>query len=98
MIRVHIICVIPPHLEKINLIFTLGGFGIVMEAEKKVMNKKRAVKRVRLPVDVEERQNIFRGELNCFAQLEHKNIVRFYHSWIELPPIGWLGGKIRSSP
>ena len=66
-----------------------GGFGIVMEAEKKVMNKKRAVKRVRLPVDVEERQNIFRGELNCFAQLEHKNIVRFYHSWIELPPIGW---------
>ena len=60
-----------------------------METEKKVMNKKRAVKRVRLPVDVEERQNIFRGELNCFAQLEHKNIVRFYHSWAEQPPIGW---------
>lgn len=29
-------------------------------------------------------------EVKALAKLEHPSIVRYYNSWFEAPPVGWL--------
>lgn len=65
-----------------------GGFGVVFESKNKIDENNYAVKRVRLPRREEARKKVLR-EVKCVAKLEHRNIVRYFHTWIEYPPSGW---------
>ncbi|XP_075718924.1 interferon-induced, double-stranded RNA-activated protein kinase-like [Rhinoderma darwinii] len=51
-----------------------GGYGTVYKARKKI-EKKYYVKKVKRRSEKDE------NEIQTLAQLEHKNIVRYYHSW-----------------
>ncbi|KAK3714542.1 hypothetical protein QZH41_014214 [Actinostola sp. cb2023] len=66
-----------------------GGFGVVFQAKNKVDDCQYAIKRVRLPNCDEAREKVMR-EVKALAQLEHPSIVRYYNSWFESPPVGWL--------
>ena len=48
-----------------------------------------AIKRLELPSKERKKQQIVRGEIECFPELAHKNVIRFYRGWYENPPIGW---------
>jgi serine/threonine protein kinase len=65
-----------------------GGFGIVIEAQNKRNGVHYALKRIRLPSSISEREKVMR-EVVFLASLNHENIVRYYHHWIESPPPGW---------
>ena len=74
-----------------------GGFGIVIQATSKYTKMPLAIKRVQLPLKDKDREKIIKGDVECFARLNHPNIVRFYKHWFEDPPIGWqdkFDGKI----
>ena len=66
-----------------------GGFGIVVQATSKSTKMPLAIKRVQLPLKDKDREKIIKGDVECFARLNHPNIVRFYKHWFEDPPIGW---------
>ncbi|CAG8435853.1 673_t:CDS:2 [Funneliformis caledonium] len=61
-----------------------GGFASVWQARNKLDGIKYAIKKVRLRGDriPEEKEKIFR-EIKFLARLEHKNVVRYYGSWLE---------------
>ncbi|EDW34278.1 GL22166 [Drosophila persimilis] len=65
-----------------------GGFGVVFEAKNKLDENHYAVKRITLPNKESSRQRVLR-EARTLASCEHHNIVRYFHSWTETPPIGW---------
>ena len=65
-----------------------GGFGVVFESKNKYDDIHYAVKRIRLPGGEERRKKVKR-EVRVLAKLEHKNIVRYFSSWEESPPLGW---------
>ena len=66
-----------------------GGFGVVMEAEKKITQARVAVKRVKLPTNKDEKEKTLR-EVQLLAKLgTNPHIVGFNHTWTEEPPIGW---------
>ena len=65
-----------------------GGFGVVVESKNKLDENHYAVKRVRLPVREEAKKRVMR-EVKCLAKLDHRNIVRYYSTWLEYPPVGW---------
>ncbi|XP_069811273.1 interferon-induced, double-stranded RNA-activated protein kinase-like [Dendropsophus ebraccatus] len=52
-----------------------GSYGTVYKARKKLDNKVYVVKKVKRRSEKDE------NEIQTLAQLEHKNIVRYYHSW-----------------
>ncbi|CAN2391239.1 regulation of hematopoietic stem cell proliferation [Pristimantis euphronides] len=52
-----------------------GGYGTVYKARKKLDKKFYVVKKVKRRSEKDE------NEIQMLAQLEHKNIVRYYHSW-----------------
>lgn len=60
-----------------------GAFGIVFKAKRIRDGEKFAIKRVLMAgqKDLDESKIL----LKCY----HKNIIRFYESWIETPPPGW---------
>lgn len=66
-----------------------GGFGVVFEAKKVIDDRTYAVKRITLPDREKARVRVMR-EVKALAQLDHRNIVRYFNAWIESPPAGWL--------
>lgn len=64
-----------------------GGFGVVFEAKNKIDDIHYAVKRIRLPKVEEAKKKVMR-EVKCLAKLDHKNIVRYFNTWLEKPPPG----------
>ncbi|PKY45000.1 kinase-like protein [Rhizophagus irregularis] len=64
---------------------TLSAMGIIEEeAKNKLDGIEYAIKKVRLQGDriPEEKEKIFR-EIKFLARLEHKNVIRYYSSWLE---------------
>jgi translation initiation factor 2-alpha kinase 3 len=77
-------------LEDFNLARCLGkgGFGVVFEARNKLDDCTYAIKRILLPSKQESRERVLR-EVKTLAHCEHRNIVRYFHAWVEQPPKGW---------
>lgn len=65
-----------------------GGFGVVFEVKNKLDDCNYAIKRILLPSKTESRERVMR-EVKTLANCEHKNIVRYFHAWVEQPPLGW---------
>ncbi|XP_053207167.1 eukaryotic translation initiation factor 2-alpha kinase 3-like [Panonychus citri] len=65
-----------------------GGFGVVFQARNRIDDCHYAVKRIDLPVQQSARDKVMR-EVRALANLEHHGIVRYYNSWLEVPPLGW---------
>jgi serine/threonine protein kinase len=65
-----------------------GGFGVVCCVQNKLDKKKYALKLVRLRDRPEDQKKVMR-EVQALAQLDHPNIVRYYHSWVERAPANW---------
>uniref|UniRef100_A0A5S6QJV5 non-specific serine/threonine protein kinase n=1 Tax=Trichuris muris TaxID=70415 RepID=A0A5S6QJV5_TRIMR len=66
-----------------------GGFGTVVESVNKVDEQKYAIKRIPLPNREYAKEMVIR-EVKALAKLDHPGIVRYYNSWFEEPPVGWL--------
>ncbi|CAL4232530.1 unnamed protein product, partial [Meganyctiphanes norvegica] len=66
-----------------------GGFGVVFEVRNKLDENQYAVKRIPLPLKESSAERVKR-EVRALAKLNHNNIVRYYNSWLETPPSGWL--------
>ncbi|XP_065556872.1 eukaryotic translation initiation factor 2-alpha kinase-like isoform X2 [Artemia franciscana] len=66
-----------------------GGFGVVFEARNKLDDVRYAVKRVSLPLRPRKREKVIR-EVKALANLDHPNIVRYFNSWLEEPPAGFM--------
>ncbi|KAG1244004.1 hypothetical protein G6F68_015622 [Rhizopus microsporus] len=60
-----------------------GGFASAWRARNKLDDIINAVKKIRLfGRDDEKYEHIFR-EIKSLARLEHRNVVRYYSSWLE---------------
>lgn len=81
-------------LEDFDLMRCLGkgGFGVVFEVRNKLDDCHYAIKRILLPSKQESRERVLR-EVKTLANCEHKNIVRYFHAWVEQPPKGWQEAK-----
>lgn len=79
-----------PYLNDFETIRCIGkgGFGYVFEVKKKIDECSYAIKRITLPNDQKSRDRVMR-EVKALAKLDHKNIVRYFNSWVEHPPLGW---------
>ncbi|CAG9759267.1 unnamed protein product [Ceutorhynchus assimilis] len=64
-----------------------GGFGIVFRVKQKYDDCDYAIKRITLN-EKQSRDKVMR-EVKTLAKLEHKNIIRYFSSWVERPPLGW---------
>lgn len=68
-----------------------GGFASVWRARNKLDGIDYAIKKIRLGKDLDTMdhenpyEKIFR-EIKHLARLEHRNVVRYYSSWLELVP------------
>lgn len=71
-----------------------GGFGVVFEARNNIDHRGYAIKRITLPRKEEKRQRVYR-EVRALAKLEHEHIVRYFNSWIEVPPPRWQRDRDR---
>lgn len=69
-----------------------GGFGVVFQVVNKLDEINYAVKRILLPSKKESRERVLR-EVKTLANCEHKNIVRYFHAWVEQPPRNWQEQK-----
>lgn len=66
-----------------------GGYGIVYQAKYKMDEQEYAIKRIAVPnSDATVKKKILR-EVRTLAVLDHVGIVRYFHSWMEEPPLGW---------
>ncbi|KAK0161627.1 hypothetical protein PV327_010080 [Microctonus hyperodae] len=65
-----------------------GGYGVVFEAKNKIDDCNYAIKRIVLPNSKDSRDRVMR-EVKALAKLDHHNIVRYFHAWLECPPAGW---------
>ncbi|GMS86438.1 hypothetical protein PENTCL1PPCAC_8613, partial [Pristionchus entomophagus] len=66
-----------------------GSFGCVFQAEFKQIEMPYAVKRIPLKgSDAAVQKALI--EVKSLASFDHPGIVRYNHSWIEVPPAGWL--------
>ncbi|XP_014483949.1 PREDICTED: eukaryotic translation initiation factor 2-alpha kinase-like [Dinoponera quadriceps] len=65
-----------------------GGYGVVFQAKNKLDGCQYAIKRIALPNTEYPRERVMR-EVRALAKLDHRNIVRYFNSWLEFPPCGW---------
>merc|ERR1712098_303951 len=65
-----------------------GGFGVVFESKNRYDDIHYAVKRITMPSSEESKKKVKR-EVKLHAKLDHKNVVRYYSTWEETPPVGW---------
>ncbi|KAL0120953.1 hypothetical protein PUN28_008578 [Cardiocondyla obscurior] len=65
-----------------------GGYGVVFEARNKIDDCNYAIKRIALSNSQDSRERVLR-EVKALAKLDHHNIVRYFHAWLECPPSGW---------
>ncbi|XP_011867892.1 PREDICTED: eukaryotic translation initiation factor 2-alpha kinase-like [Vollenhovia emeryi] len=65
-----------------------GGYGVVFEARNKIDDCNYAIKRIALSNSQDSRDRVLR-EVKALAKLDHHNIVRYFHAWLECPPNGW---------
>lgn len=61
-----------------------GGFGSVFKAYHKIDDKAYAVKRILMSDLNSEKSRFYLNESRVLADLVHKNIVRYYGTWVEL--------------
>ncbi|KAB7500507.1 Eukaryotic translation initiation factor 2-alpha kinase [Armadillidium nasatum] len=66
-----------------------GGFGVVLRVKKKLDENEYAVKRIVLPSKEKSAERVKR-EVRALAKLNHSNIVRYYNSWLETPPVDFV--------
>ena len=64
-----------------------GAYGVVFQAKNKVDGIEYAVKRITLPSAEADKTKVLR-EVTQHARLNHNNIVRYFTTWIESPPVG----------
>jgi len=57
-----------------------GGFGTVYKVLNKLDNQLYAIKKI--PLETENNTELFK-EAKLFSKLDHKNIVRYYSTWLE---------------
>lgn len=69
-----------------------GAFGEVFKAKHKIQNQEYAIKRVYLPIGKDDEIFSHRclKEVSILNSLTHKNIIRYYTFWIEMPPESFL--------
>uniref|UniRef100_A0A914VSJ1 non-specific serine/threonine protein kinase n=1 Tax=Plectus sambesii TaxID=2011161 RepID=A0A914VSJ1_9BILA len=65
-----------------------GGFGVVFESRLRLDDCTYAVKRIAVSNSETAKEKV-RREVKALAKLDHPGIVRYYHTWMETPPIGW---------
>ncbi|RWS27007.1 eukaryotic translation initiation factor 2-alpha kinase-like isoform X1 [Leptotrombidium deliense] len=65
-----------------------GGYGLVLEARNKIDTCHYAIKIILLPSRAESKEKVLR-EVKALAKLDHRGIVRFYNSWLEVAPPSW---------
>lgn len=66
----------------------------MFRAKNKVDDQEYAVKRISLPRSEGAKDKVLR-EVKVLAKLDHVGIVRFFHAWVESPPVGWQEEKDR---
>lgn len=59
-----------------------GGFASAYRAKNKLDDIEYAIKKIRLVLDHEDYDKVFR-EIKHLARLEHPNVIRYYTSWLE---------------
>ena len=59
----------------------------MFESKNKIDDNHYAVKRIKMPQVEADKRKVMR-EVKCLAKLDHKNIVRYYNTWLEKPPPG----------
>ncbi|CAF1273603.1 unnamed protein product [Adineta steineri] len=64
-----------------------GGFGYVFEAINKLDGRRLAVKRVSFQSERGGEKAL--KEVRALVRLDHPYIIPYYHTWIEIPPVGW---------
>ena len=69
-----------------------GGFGHVYRCQHNIDHKEYAIKQINIPLQDISPNPIYR-EVHALANLEHPNILRYYHSWIEKNPKWWYKKK-----
>jgi translation initiation factor 2-alpha kinase 3 len=84
-----------------------GGFGVVFESRQILDDCNYAIKRIAVSNRYKHFCGFLRNYLNfsqkaiekvrrevmALAKLDHPGIVRYYHSWLETPPLGWQEAK-----
>lgn len=64
-----------------------GGFGSVFEAFHRIDENVYAIKKIQIDKLNEEKSKYYFNEVRILSKLQHKNIVRYYSSWLELNKI-----------
>eukprot|EP00163_Fabomonas_tropica_P032744 TRINITY_DN8347_c0_g1_i1.p1 TRINITY_DN8347_c0_g1~~TRINITY_DN8347_c0_g1_i1.p1 ORF type:complete len:1167 (-),score=212.58 TRINITY_DN8347_c0_g1_i1:97-3597(-) len=59
-----------------------GAFGTVFRVRNTLDGREYAMKKVRLPSDARTKQRVI-NEVKHLAKMDHKNVVRYHHAWVE---------------
>lgn len=65
-----------------------GGYGVVFSCRHRLDDRNYAVKRITVSNTISAIDRVKR-EAKAMATLNHPGIIRYFHTWIEKPPLGW---------